>query len=537
MEQKMTNPEKLGVMIDMSRNSVMSVDGLKRFFDILNRMGYNCVMLYTEDTYEVDGEPYFGYMRGRYTKDEIKELDAYAAGRGIELIPCIQTLAHLNATIRWNQFPTDCDDILLVDDPRSYELIEHMFQTVSECFSTKTVHIGMDEAHMLGRGRHLDLHGYESSGECMKRHLRKVREIGEKYGFKMMMWSDMFFYQIKRGQYYMEKTEIPEAVKAMVEPSISPVFWDYYHFEEEIYDSMIYNHKQLSDDIWFAGGIWSWQGLVPLNGDSIHSMVPALKACKKQGINKIFFTMWGDNGGECSHFSQLPAMFYLAECARGNTDEVRIKEKFREMFGLSYDSFLVLDLPNAIDEKRPRFANPSKYMLYSDYFNGFLDYSVNDAGAGKYAEIAEKLKQIAKTAGEYAYLFDCEARLCDVLAIKYDIGVRTRKAYQSRDIEALRALVNYDYPEIVNRVRSFHEVYERQWFRDNKPSGFDVQDIRLGGLIQRTESCQRRLSAYLDGKIDRIAELEEEILPYPNCEAGCSTCYNSYSQTATANLL
>lgn len=50
-------------------------------------MGYNTLMLYTEDTYEVDGQPYFGYMRGRYSKAELRELDDYAAEKGMELIP------------------------------------------------------------------------------------------------------------------------------------------------------------------------------------------------------------------------------------------------------------------------------------------------------------------------------------------------------------------------------------------------------------------------------------------------------------------
>ena len=66
----MNNFDTLGVMIDMSRNAVMSMDGLKRFLPLLAKMGYNTVFLYTEDTYEVDGEPYFGYMRGRYTKED-----------------------------------------------------------------------------------------------------------------------------------------------------------------------------------------------------------------------------------------------------------------------------------------------------------------------------------------------------------------------------------------------------------------------------------------------------------------------------------
>ena len=69
--------------------------------DILSALGYNFIRLYTEDTYEVDGEPYFGYMRGRYSREEIREMDAYAASKGIELIPCIQTLAHLNSIFRY----------------------------------------------------------------------------------------------------------------------------------------------------------------------------------------------------------------------------------------------------------------------------------------------------------------------------------------------------------------------------------------------------------------------------------------------------
>ena len=75
--------DNFGVMIDCSRNAVMSMEGLKRYLPLLKKMGYNCVMLYTEDTYEVDGEPYFGYMRGRYSKEEMKEIDVYAASLGV----------------------------------------------------------------------------------------------------------------------------------------------------------------------------------------------------------------------------------------------------------------------------------------------------------------------------------------------------------------------------------------------------------------------------------------------------------------------
>ena len=110
--------DRLGIMLDCSRNGVLKVSSVKTYIDILAGLGYNCLMLYTEDTYEVDNQPFLGYLRGRYTQAELKELDAYAAQRGIELIPCIQTLAHLNAIVRWNAYKpfTDTRDILLAED-------------------------------------------------------------------------------------------------------------------------------------------------------------------------------------------------------------------------------------------------------------------------------------------------------------------------------------------------------------------------------------------------------------------------------------
>jgi hypothetical protein len=146
-------------MIDMSRNAVMKVDSLKNYMSLLKKMGYNTLMLYTEDTYEVNGEPYFGYMRGRYSKEELKEIDGFGQSIGMEVIPCIETLAHLDTAFQWGKIPNDTGNILLCDDERTYELIDRMFQTISECFKTKKVNVGMDEAHMLGRGKYLDKHG------------------------------------------------------------------------------------------------------------------------------------------------------------------------------------------------------------------------------------------------------------------------------------------------------------------------------------------------------------------------------------------
>ena len=139
---------KLGVMIDCSRNAVMNRPAFCRMVDILSALGYNTIRLYMEDTYEVEGEPYFGYLRGRYSAAELREMDAYAAEHGMELIPCIQTLAHLSTIFRYVQYGPirDIDDILLVGDERTYRLIDSMFRSLAKSFTSRLVNIGMDEA-------------------------------------------------------------------------------------------------------------------------------------------------------------------------------------------------------------------------------------------------------------------------------------------------------------------------------------------------------------------------------------------------------
>jgi hypothetical protein len=65
----------VATMIDASRGFVPTVSSVKKLIDRLALMGYNMMMLYTEDTVELEDRPFFGYMRGRYTKEELREID------------------------------------------------------------------------------------------------------------------------------------------------------------------------------------------------------------------------------------------------------------------------------------------------------------------------------------------------------------------------------------------------------------------------------------------------------------------------------
>ena len=529
--------ETLGLMIDVSRNNVMSLENWERFLPLVKKMGYNTIFLYAEDTYEVEGEPYFGYMRGRYTIEEMKKLDDLAFSFGVEMIPCIQTLAHLDTIAKWNEYPMDVRGTLLVGDKRTYQLIENMFKTLRKCFRTNRLHVGMDEAWQLGRGKYQDINGSRSTADIMREHLERVTELGRKYNYELMIWSDMFF-RGWNGGYYAPKTQVPEEFIKAVPESVIPVYWDYYSTDYSRYDDMIYNHKQLTKKLWFAGGAWTWCGFTPDNNFTLKTMVPAFEACRDNKVKNVFLTLWGDNGGECSKLAVLPSLFYLSEVAKGNDDEKKIKEKFKARFGISYDDFMLIDLPNMILPKalpEKQSSTVSKYMLYSDYFNGFLDSTVFEGGNARFAECADKLERVAKSSRKFGYIFDTHAKLCKVLSVKYELGVKTRAAYKAGDKAELLRLANEDYTAVAKYLKAFYKAFKKQWMIENKACGFEVQEARLGAMILRTESCKERLLDYISGKIDSIPELASEILAFNGNEFGKTINFNNFTASYSSN--
>ena len=105
------------------------------------------------------------------------------------------------------------------------------------------------------------------------------------------------------------------------------------------------------------------------------------------------------------------------------------------------------------------------------------------------------------------------AALCDVLSLKYDLGARTRKAYAEGNKDALKA-ISEDYALTVKKLEIFHEKFSYLWSKENKPHGFEVQDLRIGGLIMRLNSCKKRIDTYIAGDISTIEELNDNILDW-----------------------
>ena len=120
-----------------------------------------------------------------------------------------------------------------------------------------------------------------------------------------------------------------------------------------------------------------------------------------------------------------------------------------------------------------------------------------------------------------------------MLEIKYELGLKTRNAYESDNKEELKRLAEVEYVETIKRLKIFIKAFEKQWMRDNKPHGFEVQERRLGALLYRLESCRKRILNYTSGKINRIEELDEELLPFKGKNK--SFQFNHVSSNASVN--
>lgn len=534
-----------GSMFDVSQgNAVMGVETVKNFLRRMAIMGLNMLMLYCEDSYEVEEQPYFGYMRGKYTHEDLKECDDYADIFGIEMIPCIQTLAHLIDVLKWPEYwdMRDDEETLLVGEEKTYKFIEDLVVAATAPFRTKRIHIGMDEAWKLGLGEYLCKNGLRKKFDIMNEHLARVLEIVKKHDLEPMLWSDMYFRaSSETGDYYNTSIEITKELTDTVPKGAQLVYWDYYHDNEGFYSEFLELHRKFGSEPIFAGGIWTWRGFCANWGKTFRTTNPALNACKKEGIKEVFVTIWGDNGTESNIYSNLLGLQLYAEHGYSKQiDMDKLKSRFEFCTGANYDDFIAikyLDEVPGTDLDNMQTYNPSKYLMWQDLLTGLFDYNISGLPLNKhYEELTKKLENAIKRNGEYGFIFEYLAKVSHVLSIKSEMGIKITQAYLEGDTSTLKSFVEKKLPELEKRVKELRAVHKKQWFIINKALGWDIMDMRYGSLLIRIQSSIEQVGDYLDGKSQRIEELDEKRLSFTG-KPGLVKHVNFYGSIVSASRI
>jgi hypothetical protein len=166
-------------------------------------------------------------------------------------------------------------------------------------------------------------------------------------------------------------------------------------------------------------------------------------------------------------------------------------------------------------------------LLYNDPLLGLVDRHIEGLDTQSYYEKAAALLA-GKGEGEFAPAFEVLRRLCDLLALKADLGVRLHAAYHAQEKDTLTALA-LDCREVCRRVRALWEAHRAAWMQYNKPFGWEICDLRYGGLMARNESIAARIEEYLAGRIERIEELGEPRLRIDCAEAAAPRFLDQFS--------
>lgn len=540
-------------MLDTSRNAVPTVDTIRLYLRKMAIMGVHMLSLYMEDTFAVENLPYFGYMRGRYTFEELKACDDYAEIFGIEVIPFIQTLAHLSRVTKWDWAGeiTDCADILLVGEDRTYTVLEKIILAAKAPFRSTRMAIGFDEAWNVGCGRYFAKHGHQPKGDILRHHLEEVMKITKKHGLIPMIYDDMFMKELSKGRLHLDlQLEVTEADKALLPDGIQLIMWDYFHMKEEEYRTLILQRQTVCDHLICMGAWFGFATMAPNYKRTFSTNQALLAAAKQQGVPEVCLALWNDGGGE----SNLLASFLAAQLYAENTyaKDVSIDDLYRrfrfcvgadgeDFYNLTYfDDIITTEYENTYAFEP---CNPSRFILWQDILLGLHDANLRGRNAGTFYD---GLKVKMDAAGEqnpaFRKLFAYYADLADVLGIKSEVGIALKEAYDTHDSEGLKKAADVTLIQLAEKIQKLRKSHRLLWHSVNKSFGWEVLDIRYGGLLLRIETAIDKINGYLRGELEKIEELEEARLP-SNAARGMRDAegtlgrHYSYAEIATPGYL
>ena len=530
-----------GPMFDLCQgNAALNMDAMKFFLRKSAIMGLSQILLYMEDTYDVPEEPYFGYMRARYTYEELKEIDDYAHALGMEAVPLIQALAHYRDVLKWNVYREirEDEDCLLPEDEDTYTFLRHVITAAAKPFRTKRISLTMDEAPFVGQGSSLVIHNrIDHKFDIMTRHLKRCLEITDELGLRVMISSDMFFNALCGKQYTTDVVIPQEFIDSM--PDVDLLYWNYYSTDNR-HRKLIELRQQLSSHIVFQGGIWVWAGFSP-NWTMTRAVTdPAMDACKDKGIDDVHATIWGDSGTECDTRMALWGIQYFAEHGfmRDAPSEEHLRRRFRFCTGGDYDLFFAMqnfDQGPGVAQPAIKQQNPTKFLVWQDPLQGLFDKNIEGLDLkSHYQQLADLLDNA--DFGPYATMFEFYRRLAHLLVYKAELGRDIHAAYKAGDRKAMENLANSIIPETAKWVRALREQHYICWRENNKMLGWDVFDMRYGSLLIRLETAAQTLKDYLAGKLTKIEELEEKQLPF-NGENGIPRWTNFYGRIVSSGRI
>ena len=306
--------EHRGVLLDISRDRVPTMEWLYRWIDRLAGWKINQIQLYMEHTFAYRGHEEIWRHADPLTADEIRRLDAYCFERCIELVPNQNSFGHFH---RWlvhepyralAECPEGVDHpfndtpepfSLCAVDPRALDLLADLYDQLLPNFTSELFNVGLDETFDLGLGRSADACRERGRERVYLDYLNAVNRLVEERGHRMQFWADILF-------------ENPSVIGELP-PSVIPLAWGYeahHPFEQQC---EILAESRL--DFYVCPGTSSWNSFAGRTTNAYENLCRAALCGGDRGASGYLITDWGDFGHMQPPSVSLPGLLIGAGCA------------------------------------------------------------------------------------------------------------------------------------------------------------------------------------------------------------------------------
>lgn len=311
-----------GVLVDISRGKVPTLNTLKQIADYMARCKLNHLQLYVEGaSYAYPSRREVWQEETPITPEELRLLDAYCRERFIELVPCQNTLGHM---ARWLAMPSynsfaECSEGFTVmgmhfppttldaGDGRSLDFVTGLLEELLPCFTSEYCNVCMDEPFEFGMGKNKDLK--DGKYALYAAYAAKLHDFLKRRQKKMMMWGDV----ISRDASVLE--QLPDEVVILE--------WGYEAEYPIAQRAAIL--AESGHGFCLCPGTNSWLSFTGLTDNMLTAIGKAGEAAHRYRALGIMVTDWGDMG----HLQYLPVSWagILAGAAwgwseKGCTEEI-----------------------------------------------------------------------------------------------------------------------------------------------------------------------------------------------------------------------